>query len=241
MDAAGTNVTRLTHSPGRDAHPYFTLDNTKIVFQSPRGNRFDTNLYVMKSDGSEVIPLTNLKGFAGVAVCSPDQKSIAFQWRETSDFHDAKKWLICLINTDGSNFRAITSGQANDQVPNWSGDGKRLIFYSDRMAKDQIYTMKADGTDVQRVSNSDSNDTAASWSPDGKKIAFTSDRSGNNEIYVMTTDATQVRRLTNTKATERAAIWSPNGDNLLFSSDGDGPSNIYVMNSDGSKIVNLVK
>jgi TolB protein len=89
-------------------------------------------------------------------------------------------------------------------VPNWSRDGKRLLFYSDRSGKDQIYTMKPDGTDVRRLAAAESNDKAAFWSPDNKKITFTSDRDGNSEIYVMQADGKNVRRLTNTKATERS-------------------------------------
>jgi TolB protein len=37
--ADGTNIHRLTHSPGRDAHPSFSRDGKRISFQSPRGGR----------------------------------------------------------------------------------------------------------------------------------------------------------------------------------------------------------
>ena len=161
MNADGTSPHRLTHTPGRDAHPFFSRDGKRIVFQSPRANGVDTNIYVMNSDGSNVVKLTNLKGFAGVPVYSPDEKLIVFQWRETNNFEDNSKWRICLMNIDGSDFRVITPGLANDQVPNWSRDGKRLLFYSDRTGKDQIYTMKPDGTDVRRVAASEFNDNAA--------------------------------------------------------------------------------
>lgn len=66
MNVDGSNPVRLTHSPGRDAHPYFSRDGRRIVFQSPRANGQDTNIYVMNSDGSNVAQLTRLKGFAGV-------------------------------------------------------------------------------------------------------------------------------------------------------------------------------
>jgi len=36
MRADGSGVRRVTHSPGRDAHPYFSRDDRRIVFQSPR-------------------------------------------------------------------------------------------------------------------------------------------------------------------------------------------------------------
>lgn len=241
MNADGTSPRRLTHTPGRDAHPFFSRDGKRIVFQSPRANGVDTNIYVMNSDGSNVVKLTNLKGFAGVPVYSPDEKLIVFQWRETNNFEDNSKWRICLMNIDGSGFRVITPGLANDQVPNWSRDGKRLLFYSDRTGKDQIYTMKPDGTDVRRVAASEFNDNAAFWSRDNRKISFTSDRDGSRELYVMDADGKNVRRLTNTRATERLGVWSPDATRIAFSSDGDGPAHIYITSVDGSKVVCLTE
>lgn len=241
MEADGTNPRRLTHIPGRDAHPFFSRDGKKIVFQSPRANGVDTNIYVMNSDGTNVVKLTDLKGFAGVPVYSPDQKRIVFQWRKTNNFADDSKWRICLMNSDGSDFRVITPGMANDQVPNWSRDGKRLLFYSDRTGKDQIYTMKPDGSDVRFVAASEFNDNAAFWSPDNRRIAFTSDRDGNRELYVMDANGKNKRRLTNSRATERAGVWAPDGSRLAFSSDGDGPAHIYVTTLDGAKVVCLTE
>jgi Tol biopolymer transport system component/pimeloyl-ACP methyl ester carboxylesterase len=239
MAADGSNPVRLTHAPGRDAHPYFSRDGRKIVFQSPRANGVDTNIYVMDSDGSRVVQLTSLKGFAGVPVYSPDEKLIVFQWRETNDFRDDKKWRICLMKADGSDLRVITPGAANDQVPNWSRDGQRLIFFSDRTGKNQIYTMRPDGADVQRPIATEFNDLAASWSPDNKQIAFTSDRDGNSDVYIMDADGKNVRRLTHTPAIERAPVWSPDGKKIAFSSEVDGRSQIGVVNSDGSNVVRL--
>ena len=241
MNADGSHPQRLTHVPGRDAHPFFSRDGRKIVFQSPRANGVDTNIYVMNSDGSNVVQLTNLKGFAGVPVYSPDEKLIVFQWRETNNFQDNSKWRICLMNSDGSGFRVITPGMANDQVPNWSRDGKRLLFYSDRTGKDQLYTMKPDGADVRRVVASEFNDNAAFWSADNKQIAFASDRDGNVELYAMDANGKNQRRLTNTRATERGGVWAPDGKRIAFSSDGDGPAHIYVINTDGSKLVCLTE
>jgi len=241
MNADGSRPVRLTHAPGRDAHPYFSRDGRRIVFQSPRANGTDTNIYVMNSDGSHVTQLTNLKGFAGVPVYSLDEKLILFMWRETNNFRDDKKWRICLMKSDGSDFRAITPGAANDQVPNWSRDSQRLLFFSDRTGKNQLYTMKPDGTDVQRLTLNEFNDQSAFWSPDNKKIAFISDRAGNYDLYVMDADGKNMRRLTQTLAIERAPVWSLDGKKIIFSSDGDGPSQIYVMNADGSNLLCLTR
>jgi len=241
MEADGSNAARLTSAPGRDAHPYFSRDGRRIVFQSPRANGADTNIYSMDSDGSNVVRLTDLKGFAGVPVYSPDEKSIVFQWRESNDFKDGRKWRVCVMKSDGSGLRVITPGEANDQVPNWSRDGRRLLFYSDRTGRNQLYTMKPDGSDVRRLTSTESNDNAAFWSPDNRKIVFTSDRDGNSELYVMDADGKNVRRLTNTRATKYGGVWSPDGLKILFTAEEDDRSQIYVMNADGSGLKSMAR
>lgn len=239
MNADGSNITRVTRAPGRDAHAYFSRDGRRIVFQSPRAGGVDTNVYVMDADGSNAVRLTNLKGFAGVPVYSPDEKSIVFQWRASNDFKDGAKWRICTMRADGSGLRVITPGEANDQVPNWSRDGRRLLFFSDRTGKNQLYTMKPDGSDVRRLTTTAYNDLAAVWSPDNRKIVFASDRDGNNELYVMNADGTDVRRLTNTRATEYGGVWSPDGGKIIFTAEEDDRSEMYVVNADGSNLMRL--
>lgn len=239
VNADGTSPARLTQAPGRDAHPFLSRDGKRMFFQSPRANGKDTNLYVQNLDGSGLKQLTELRGFAGVPVLSPDEKRVAFQWRPSNDFKDSTKWKICVMNADGSDMRVVTSGAANDQVPNWSRDGRLLLFFSDRTGRNQIYTMRSDGTNVRRVADTKHADSTAFWSPDNSKIAFTSDRDGNSEIYVMDANGRNVRRLTNTPAIERTAVWSPDGARIVFSSDVDGRSDVYTMRPDGTDVVRL--
>jgi len=56
MDADGTNQTRLTTSPGRDANPAWSPDGRRIVFSSSRGGNVD--IYVMNADGTNERRLT---------------------------------------------------------------------------------------------------------------------------------------------------------------------------------------
>jgi Tol biopolymer transport system component len=42
MNADGSSPVRLTHASGRDAHPYFSRDGRRIIFQSPRANGEDS-------------------------------------------------------------------------------------------------------------------------------------------------------------------------------------------------------
>lgn len=90
MNSDGSNPRRLTNAPGRDAHPFFSYDASRIIFQSPRANGVDTNIYVMNSDGSNVVKLTNLKGFAGVPVYSPDERLIVFNGVRQTTFRTTR-------------------------------------------------------------------------------------------------------------------------------------------------------
>ena len=73
----------------------------------------------------------------------------------------------------------------NDTGPNWSPDGTRITFISDRDWNHEIYTMNADGTDQTHLTRHTASEYHPDWSPDGTKIAFASYRDGNSEIYVM--------------------------------------------------------
>jgi hypothetical protein len=77
MDADGANAARLTHAPGRDAHPFLSRDGRRMIFQSPRANGRDTNIFVQNLDGSGLVQLTDVSGFAGVPVYSPDETASA--------------------------------------------------------------------------------------------------------------------------------------------------------------------
>jgi len=157
----GTHLRRLTHSPGRDAHPAFSRGGKKIAFQSPRGDR-QPQVYVMNADGSNQTRLTDMAGFSGVPDWSPDDQQILFQTNLNPTL-DPPHWQIFLMNSDGSNLRQITHDAFNDQVPKWSPDGKRILFFSDKTGRNQIYTMRVDGSDWQPVLTSSRDDHAASW------------------------------------------------------------------------------
>ena len=56
MDVNGNNLVQLTDHPASDLHPACSPDGRRIAFASGRGVTHD--LYVMDSDGTNVIRLT---------------------------------------------------------------------------------------------------------------------------------------------------------------------------------------
>ena len=116
--------------------------------------------------------------------------------------------------------------------PEWSPDGSRLVFQSNRSGTTQIYVINADGTGETNLSNNGFNDRAPDWSPDGTSIVFDSDRNGGPEIWVMNADGTGQVLLYGPVG--RRPAWSPDGTRIAFEA-GD----LHVMNSDGTNVVNV--
>jgi Tol biopolymer transport system component len=150
---------------------------------------------------------------------------------------------IYVMNADGSGQTNISNNPATDSHPDWSPDGTKIAFGTNRDGNEEIYVMNADGSGQTRLTNTEPGvgDYYPDWSPDGTKITFMSTRDGNGEIYVMNADGSNPTRLTNNPWEDELPAWSPDGTKIAFGSnrDGDHAGEIYVMNADGSNPTRL--
>ena len=133
----------------------------------------------------------------------------------------------------------LTVHDAFDSRPDWSPDGRRIAFNSNRDGNWEVYLMNADGSGVTRLTENDVVDGSPTWSPDGTRIAFDSTRDGDWDVYVMNADGSGVTRLTDNDAYDLSPVWSPDGRRMAFQSQRDGNWEIYVMNADGSGVTRL--
>ena len=118
-------------------------------------------------------------------------------------------------------------GSAGDMYPNYSPDGKRIVFTSRRDSDYEIYVINADGTGETRLTNSRGMDINARVSPDSRQIAFTSNRDGNYEVYVMNADGQNLRRITSHPERDDFPCWHPDGKHLVVVSERQGKFDLY--------------
>jgi len=122
----------------------------------------------------------------------------------------------------------LTNNPANDIEPEFSPDGKKIVFASDRTGNYEIYTMDLDGKNLLNLTRG-STGTSPSWSSDGKMIAF--DAHG---IWVMDADGNNQRRITKEGFEGNySPSMSPDGQKVVYYSRRDGSLNLYIIDVNG--------
>ncbi len=204
-----------------------------IAFVSNRTGNWE--IYRMKSDGTELMQLTQTQADSDAPVWSPDGTRLAYISNREGN------WDIYVMTAEGGDVRRLTESLMDEDHPRWSSDGRRIIYESMQEGNWEVYTMRVDGTDKQRLTQTAAAESSPVYSPDMSRIAFASYRDRNPEIYVMNADGSDQKRLTFDPANDICPYWAPDGSKIYFSSNRYKQDEIFSVNVDGSGEVLLSK
>jgi TolB protein len=130
--ADGTDLVRVTQSPGIDAHPCWAPDGRSLVFATDRWGGLE--LARVGPDGTRVTRLTRSPGLDDYPACSPDGSALAFVSNRDGQFE------IYVSAADGSGPTNISRNPLRDTFPTWTPDGLGVTYLSDRNGGFDLYT-----------------------------------------------------------------------------------------------------
>lgn len=202
-DADGSNLVRLTDTPGYDAEAVYSPQGDKILFTSVRSG--DLELYLMNPDGSGVEQLTNSPGYDGGAFFSYDGKWIVWrasrpEGKELDDYRALladglirpSKLEIYIMNLEERVPIQLTNNGAANFAPYFYPDNKYVIFCSNMHSEGgrnfDLFLIDVETREVEQVTHNDTFDGFPMFSHDGSKLVFASNRdnsvTGETNVFI---------------------------------------------------------
>ena len=176
---------------------------------------------------ASVVTVATLALAPGVGATYPSRNGlIAF----LADVDDRAQ--IFTIRPNGKDLRQITNVDGVAALPDWSPDGRRIVFTLDECT---VAVMDADGGNLHAIASEDGaclND--ANYTPDGAHVVYTrfDFEREVEEIWSMNVDGSDRRFITDAGGPD--ANVSPNGQKISFKGPPDGA--LFAADIDGSDI-----
>ena len=140
---------------------------------------------------------------------------------------------LAVMDSDGANYRALTTGAATALTPRYSPDYKQILYLSYYNGQPRIYIYDLASSSQKLLLQSANPLFAPRWSPDGKWILYSVAAAGNTDIFKMPGSGGAAVKLTNSPGIDIGGSFSPDGSKIVFESDRSGSQQVYVMDANG--------
>jgi len=182
---------RLTNNDAYDAEDAYSPDGKWIVFMSRRTG--DSEIWVMRSDGTHPVQITQAPGYDGGPYFSPDGKRLVY--RSDRKGNDLLQIFVADLSFDDQGNiigmkaeHQLTNDENVNWCPFWHPDGRHLIFATSRHGHQnyELYAMRDDGSHLARVTYTDGFDGLPAFSPDGKYVMWSAKRTkdGTTQLFL---------------------------------------------------------
>jgi Tol biopolymer transport system component len=167
----------LTSYPGREQHPTFSPDGSRVAFAWNGESQDNFDIYAKEIDSDNRQRLTTDPAPDGNPAWSPDGRFIAFLRFEPGE-HKSK---VVIVPSIGGPERIVGESAASlnfvNMTPAWTPDSKHLVAV-DRSSSDEAVALFLLSIDTGKTSRLTSpggawGDTSPAFSPDGNTLAFT--------------------------------------------------------------------
>ena len=232
LPLGGGQPTQITFDHADIQGIAWTPDGKELVFSSSRQG--SPSLWRVSAQGGtpQRLPIAGA-GWSMRPAISRKGNRLAY----TSVNYSASIWKGSLSadhKASGPLDRFISS-TGLEEGPQYSPDGKHIVFQSTRTGYHEIWRADADGSNTVQLTHFSTNLTGTPrWSPDSREIAFDSRPGGHSQIFVINSEGGQPRQVTQGDFDNAVPSWSIDGRWIYFASNRSGTWQVWKITPSGS-------
>jgi Tol biopolymer transport system component len=155
---------------------------------------------------------------------------------------DLNIWRIGLTGDEKGKAARFISSTRQEFQPEYSPDGQKIAFESDRSGCEEIWVCNADGSGAFQVTNFGTGWSGSPrWSPDSRELAFDRLEAKKFAIYVINSQGGRPSRATANAGNNIVPSWSRDGHWIYFTSDRTARFEVWKVRSTGGPEVQVTK
>jgi Tol biopolymer transport system component len=217
VPVAGGEPKRLTFDGTFTAGLAWTPDGRELIFSSSLAGI--DGLWRVSASGGNARRIRSVGQGAYYVSVSRRGHSLAYsRW-----FADTNIWRLA-IGASAATPEMLISSTWEERSAQYSPDGTRIAFRSDRSGNNEIWVCDASGSNPLQLTSFGGPLTGTPrWSPDGKNLAFDSRPEGDSVVYTISALGGMPHRITPNGSNGAVPSWSHDGKWIYFASRrGDG-------------------
>jgi serine/threonine protein kinase len=238
---------RLTRSTLDGRHPAWIPGSSEILFSAWERTRASLWRLVISGESPEQnspsrLPFVGEDGM--MPVLSRPERGGPIRLVYVRSMEDSNIWRVDVPvpGAPASSPPAVSalSSTRPDWFPQFSPDGRRVAFSSERSGEAAIWLADPDGANPIQIAPMGNSATGyPKWSPSGESIVFHSNRDGQPEIYLVPAAGGKPLNLTSDPSTDAFPSFSRDGKWIYFTSSRDSHDNVWKMPASGGKPTKL--
>jgi eukaryotic-like serine/threonine-protein kinase len=217
----------------------WTAEGSALIFSSNHAGSFNLWRGMIAGDTPELLVV------AGKNVYNPAISRQGNRLAYNERYLDSNIWRLDASGVAegrrGSPAKLIFSTRA-DHSPQFSPDGRKIVFVSDRSGNEEIWVCASDGTNPLQLTSFNGPPVGSPrWSPDARQIIFDAQPSGNADIFVIAAEGGQPRALSTETSYEMLPNWSHDGRWIYFRSNRKGGWQLWKQPASGGQAVQITQ